>query len=117
MALSPNPKTVLIVSSHALFGKGLQSLLKTRWGNRFDVIDVVESAQFAIQVIEKKKPDLVIVDYDDEAVNRDEFLTQFVAGESNIRVVLLSLKAGKEAIVYDRFTSYAADIEEWLLNE
>jgi hypothetical protein len=62
-------------------------------------------------------PDLLIVDYDDRVLNRDEILTNFIQGENDLRVVLLSLKSGRsgeDAIVYDRKTLTASRIEEWL---
>jgi cytochrome c oxidase subunit 2 len=56
---------------------------------------------------------MVIVDYDDERLNRDEFLAHFVEGEKKLRVVLLSLQDGGEAIVYDRRTLAATQIDDW----
>jgi DNA-binding NarL/FixJ family response regulator len=94
---------VLIVSSHPLFGKGLQRLLQTRQQADVRVVGIVSSVDQAMQALSELKPDLVVVDYDDQAVNRDEFLARFVEGEQQLRVVLLSLKeGGSEAIVYDR---------------
>ena len=68
----------------------------------------------ALNAIEKLNPDLVIVDYDDQALNRDEFLARFVESEKKLRVVLLSLQSGQEALVYDRRTLAASQINDWL---
>ncbi|MGW8250563.1 MAG: hypothetical protein ACWGO1_07970, partial [Anaerolineales bacterium] len=70
------PQRVLIASSHALFGQGLRSLLQTRKAAGVEVIGVVSSLEEAIQALETSSPDLVIVDYDDEILNRDEFLAR-----------------------------------------
>jgi cytochrome c oxidase subunit 2 len=108
------PQRVLIASSHALFGQGLRSLLSERQKADVEVIGVVSNLQEALNALEQYSPDLVIVDYDDEILNRDEFLARFVEGEKKLRVVLLSLQGGEEALVYDRRTLAASAIDDWL---
>jgi len=107
------PLRVLIASSHALFAHGLRSLLQSR-GKPVEVVGVVASIQEAMEALENLSPDLVIVDYDDELLNRDEFLARFVEGEKTLRVVLLSLQDGENALVYDRRTLAASQIDNWL---
>lgn len=117
MAETPHSeqRRVLIVSSHPLFGQGLRSLLQQRPEADVHVVGIVSSVEQAIAALNTAQPDLVIVDYDDERVNRDEFLARFVEGERRLRVVLLSLKeGGSEAIVYDRRTLAASQIDDWL---
>jgi chemotaxis response regulator CheB len=110
-----NPRRVLIVSSHPLFGQGLQRLLQARSETDVADVNIVTNVQDAMVAIQQFRPDLVVVDYDDEAVNRDEFLARYVEGERKLRVVLLSLKeGGSEAIVYDRRTMSASQIDDWL---
>ncbi len=80
-----------------------------------EVVGIVENLEGAIHALQEHEPDLVVVDYDDEAVNRDEFLAHFVESEHQLRVVLLSLKeGGSNAIVYDRRNLAASQIDEWL---
>jgi CheY-like chemotaxis protein len=106
---------ILIASSHPLFAEGLRSLLVKRSEPEAVVVGIVATIEEAITALHSLNPDLVIVDYDDEQVNRDEFLARFVEGEGRLRVVLLSLKeGGSEAIVYDRRSTAAAHIEDWL---
>ena len=117
--MSPNPTLhrVLIASSHPLFAEGLKSLLEYRWSENLEIVGVVSSVAETVKALTSQKPDLVIVDYDDVHLNRDEFLQEFIKSENKIRMVLLSLKdgeAGAEAIVYDRRTLTASRIEEWL---
>jgi cytochrome c oxidase subunit 2 len=110
------PQRVLIVSSHALFGEGLRSLLKTR-EIQFDVVGLVSTVVDASEAIETQLPDTVIVDYDDDQINREELFARIAAGTRQMRLVLLSLKegpAGSEAVVYDRRTMAASEMEEWL---
>lgn len=109
------PWRVLIASSHPLFAKGLLSLLQKRQGADVVLVGMVSTIDEALNALKALHPDLVIVDYDDESVNREEFLARFVEGEGRLRVVLLSLKeGGSEAIVYDRRTMAASQIEDWL---
>jgi len=105
----------LIVSSHPLFGKGIKRLLESRFGEGVNVVGMVASVEEAIAALMTLHPDLVVVDYDDGAVNREEFLARFVESEHRLRVVLLSLKeGGSNAIVYDRRTMAASQVEDWL---
>lgn len=109
------PLRILIASSHPLFAQGLNSLMQKRPEMDTVVVGMVSTIKEAVEALKDLRPDLVIVDYDDEQVNREEFLARFVEGEGRLRVVLLSLKeGGDEAIVYDRRTMAASQIEDWL---
>jgi cytochrome c oxidase subunit II len=113
--ISGKSRRVLIVSSHPLFGKGLRNLLQERKQSDVEVVGILASVEEAIRAIQETSPDLVIVDYDDDRVNREEFLAHFVEGAQKLRVVLLSLKeGGSEAIVYDRRSLAASQIDDWL---
>jgi DNA-binding NarL/FixJ family response regulator len=111
---SIHPRRVLIASGHPLFGQGLRHLLEERPGSGALVVGIVSGLEEALAALERLNPDLVIVDYDDEDLNRDEFLARFVEGERKLRVVLLSLESGGEAIVYDRRSMAASQIDDWL---
>lgn len=109
------PLRILIASSHPLFAQGINSLLSKRQEMDTDVVGIVSSIDEALEAIANLNPDLVIVDYDDDRVNREEFLARFVEGKSRLRVVLFSLKeGGDQAIVYDRRTMAASQIDDWL---
>lgn len=116
MFSSPHAKNrrVLIASSHPLFGQGLRNLLKERREAGVTVVGMVSNLEEALVALKKLRPDLVIVDYDDEMLNREEFLARFMEGEEKLRVVLLSLQSAGEAIIYDRRTLAAAQIDDWL---
>ncbi|HZD55981.1 MAG TPA: cytochrome c oxidase subunit II transmembrane domain-containing protein, partial [Anaerolineales bacterium] len=109
------PWRVLIASSHPLFAKGLRGLLQKRPRGEVAVVGLVSTIAEALDTLREHQPDLVIVDYDDEVFNRDEILARLVEGEGRLRVVLLSLgERGDEAIVYDRRSMAASQIEDWL---
>ena len=73
------PLRILIASSHPLFAQGINSLLAKRQEMDTDVVGIVSSIDEALEAIANLHPDLVIVDYDDDQVNREEFLARFVA--------------------------------------
>jgi cytochrome c oxidase subunit II len=110
----PKNRRVLIASSHALFGQGLRRLLEERKNAGVEIIGMVSNLEETLEALNRLNPDLIIVDYDDENMNREEFLARFVEGEKKLRVVLLSLHSAQEAIVYDRRTMAAAQIDDWL---
>jgi cytochrome c oxidase subunit 2 len=113
--LSAKNRRVLIASSHPLFARGLTRLLQKRQEEDVDVLGVVATSDEAFAAINDLQPDLIIVDYDDESLNREEFLAQFMESSGKLRVVLLSLKeGGDEAVVYDRRNMAASKIDEWL---
>ena len=107
-------RNVLIASSHPLFGLGLRNLLQQRHATGVQVVGMVATLQEALSAIDQLNPDLVVVDYDDDALNRDEFLAHFMGGEKKLRIVFISLKSPDDAIVYDRRTLAASQIENWL---
>ena len=113
-AYPQRPRRVLIASSHPLFAQGLRSLLRERQAAGVEVVGVVANLEQALAALSELNPDLIIVDYDDDRLNREEFLARFVEGEQKLRVVLLSLQSGGEALVYDRRTLGASQIDEWI---
>ncbi len=114
MQKPPRPQRVLIASSHPLFAQGLRSLLLARYQRQVEIVGVATNLEEALVALERQQPDLIIVDYDDQVFNREEFLARFVESARKLRVVLISLQNPEEAIVYDRRTLAAAQIEHWL---
>jgi len=78
---SSGPWRILIASSHPLFAEGLRSLLHRRQQMDAIVVGMVSTIDEALNALTTLRTDLVIVDYDDNRVNRDEFLARFVEGE------------------------------------
>ena len=68
---------ILIASSHPLFAQGLHSLLQRRPEMDTEVVGMVSTIDEVLDALLNLNPDLVIVDYDDEQVNREEFLARF----------------------------------------
>lgn len=113
------PRRVLIVSANPLFREGLRNVYAERWGALYEAYIVGTPATMtdALLALETHAPDLVIVDYDDRMINRDEFLSRFVTGKignTPMQVMLVSLQESGQVVVYDRRTLTSAQAENWL---
>ncbi len=106
-------RRVLIASANQLFGKGLEKLFVQKWGGSAVQIRLAISMSETIYNLENWRPDLVVVDYDDNTINRAEFLNHFVSDEWPIQVVLVSLQANGRVVVYDRRTLTPDQAENW----
>ena len=108
------PRRVLIVSANPLFREGLRKVYAERWGNKAMITGMPTNMEETISMLETHQPDLVIVDHDDQTINRDEFLNRFVTGETPMQVALVSLKESGQVVVYDRRRLTSAQAENWL---
>jgi len=108
------PHRVLIVSANPLFREGLRKMYAERWGEKAAIVGLPTAMAEALSALETHQPDLVIVDYDDKTINRDEFLNRFVAGKAPMQVMLVSLQESGQVVVYDRRTLTSAQAEDWL---
>ncbi|HMD89055.1 MAG TPA: hypothetical protein VKF38_07830 [Anaerolineaceae bacterium] len=106
-------RRVLIASANRLFGKGLEKLFVQKWGGKAIQIRLAYSMTETIYNLENWRPDLVVVDYDDNTINRVEFLNHFVSDERSMQVVLVSLQASGGVVVYDRRTLTPDQAEDW----
>ena len=108
------PRRVLIVSANPLFREGLRKVYAERWGSRATITGMPTNMSETLAMLETHQPDLVIVDHDDQAINRDEFMNRFVTGKTPMRVALVSLKESGQVVVYDRRHLTSAQAESWL---
>ena len=107
-------RKIIIASASPLFAMGLEKMLRQQEAHReLEIRHATTTAQI-IQVLEQWQPDVVIVDYDDQTIDRAEFLSYFVGGERTMQVMLVSLKANGSVVVYDRRTLTADQAEDWL---
>lgn len=105
---------ILILSANHLFGKGLESLILKHRSTTFPEIRRVWNLAEAVTILEEWKPDLVIVDYDDQTIDRAAFLQHFVASDYPMQVLLVSLQDSERVIIYDRRTITPAQAELYL---
>ena len=109
-------RRVLIASANPLFREGLLKIYIARWNNQKISVDVAKNMEETLDLLENNQPDLVIVDHDDMAINRSEFLNRFVTGEMPMKVILVSLAASEPIVIYNRMQLTAAQAEDWLAN-
>ncbi len=107
-------RKVLIASANPLFGKGLENMLRQRVTGALPEIRMAGSMVETLEIMQSWTPDLVVVDYDDRTIDRAEFLSQFVATDQPMQVMLVSLQASGAVVVYDRKTLTPAQAEDWL---
>jgi cytochrome c oxidase subunit 2 len=113
--LGPNPpRKVLIASANLLFARGLENILRQQENGQDVEILHTRSLPGTIEELENWNPDVVIVDYDDQTINRSEFLRYFVSGERPMQVMLVSLAANGTIVVYDRRTINPDQFDDWL---
>ncbi len=105
---------ILILSHHPMFGDGMRSLLAGQDKTNLEIVQRMENAHTAMTALQELRPDVVIVDCDDETINRDEFLARFVESEQPVRVVLVSLKETGPVVLYDRRTLSVSQVDDWL---
>lgn len=112
---SPFSWRALIVSQHPVFGDGLGRLLVRQTVAPVELLGRVTSLEAAGVVVEAEQPNLVIVDCDDAALNREACLARFIVeGERRLRLVLVSLKETGLVVLYDRRSLAGSQVEDWL---
>lgn len=107
-------RRVLIASANPLYGKGLEKLLAQKAAGVAYEIRIASTMAETLNMLEEWRPDLVIVDYDDQTIDRNQFLNQFIVGDRAMQVMLVSLKASGAAVVYDRRTLSPDQTQDWL---
>ena len=106
--LSNFSRKILIASANALFREGLHKFYAERWNAQRVGVVMAKTMQETLDLLDDHQPDLVIVDHDDNTINRDEFLNRFVTGEMPMKVILV--------VIYNRKQLTAAQAEDWLAN-
>jgi cytochrome c oxidase subunit 2 len=109
-----HPRRILIASANPLFAHGLRRLLTHHWDPRLLEIGLTSTMEESLQAMNELCPDLVIVDYDDRSIDREMFLSHFVAGSHTLIVMLVSLQDSGTVVVYDRRTMSPLQAEAWL---
>lgn len=109
-----NIKRVLIASANPLFGKGLERLITSQWGLQKTAIRLTNTTVETLSALDEWQPDLVMIDYDDKTISRDEFMHQFGRGAQPMQVMLVSLQESGAVVVYDRRTLTTDQAQDWL---
>jgi CheY-like chemotaxis protein len=109
-------RRLLIASANPLFREGLYKLYAVCWSEQKVQVDLATNMEETLGKLERHSPDLVIVDHDDKTINRSEFLNRYVAGETPMKVLLVSLASTEPIVIYNRSQLSAAEAEDWLAN-
>jgi len=108
------PHRVLIASANLLFGKGMRCLFEEKWGEKAIIVGLTTTLEETLSALETLYPDLVILDYDDDSIKRESFLSHFVTGQRPMQVALISLHNAGAVLVYDRKSLTPSQAEDWL---
>lgn len=111
------PRRILIASANPLFSKGLQGMFTQWWTQPVPEMRLASSMADTVESLRSWSPDLVVVDYDDDNINRAEFLNHYVASDVPMQVMLVSLQESGEVVVYDRRTMTPAEVQTWFQME
>ena len=114
--LSEHSRKILIASANSLFREGLHKFYADQWSAQQVEVVMAKTMQETLDHLESHQPDLVIVDHDDTAINRGEFLNRFVIDEMPMKVILVSLASSEPVVIYNRMQLSAAQAEDWLAN-
>ena len=114
--ISEFSRRLLIASANPLFREGLHRLYAADWNAQNVHVDMTSTMEETLDFLESHQPDLVIVDHDDQTINRGEFLNRFVTSEMPMKVILVSLAASEPVVIYNRMQLTAAQAEDWLAN-
>ena len=82
------PVTVLIADDHQIFRQGLRVLLERE---RFDVVGEAADGRDAVQLAERLKPDVVVLDFVMPLLNGLDAATQIQRVSPGTRTLLLTM--------------------------
>jgi DNA-binding NarL/FixJ family response regulator len=91
-------KRVFIISSHPLFGRGIESLLCQETG--VEILGWETDPDVAVERIKELWPDVVIVDCDDPGSSLTPGVICVLKERLGLRVIGLSLKENRISIYY-----------------
>ncbi|MCU7843885.1 MAG: two-component system response regulator NarL [Candidatus Thiodiazotropha sp. (ex Monitilora ramsayi)] len=88
---------IVVIDDHPLLRKGLQQLAEL--SPDIEIIGEADSGPEGINMVNALKPDLVLLDLNMPEMNGLEVLTELKSGESNARVVMLTVSNAEEDVV------------------
>ena len=102
--MAPSGASVLIVDDHAFFRAGLRSLLDE---HGFPVVGEAESGEAALALIERRRPDVVVMDLSMPGMSGVEATRELTSRFPSIAVLVITVSAS-EADVLDALEAGAA---------
>lgn len=105
---------VLVVSANGMFREGILSLLNTREdASNLDIIETISMPE-TLRLFEEWQPELIILDHDDQKIQKKEFLNYFVRSQFAVKVLLISLLSNGSVVVYDRRSLMPEEVTAYL---
>jgi two-component system response regulator NreC len=89
--------SVVIAEDHTILRDGLRALLGS--SSEFEVVGEAEDGKEAIQCVETKKPDIVLMDLSMPRMNGIEAIREIKKGNSQIKVVALTVHKTEEYVL------------------
>lgn len=88
---------IVLADDHVLVRDGIKALLEDQSG--INVIDEASNGKEALEVISKKKPDILIVDIRMPEMNGIEVVTEINKKYTNVRTLVLSMHDSEEYVL------------------
>jgi DNA-binding NarL/FixJ family response regulator len=90
------PTKVLLADDHAIIRQGLCAILEKY--PDFTVVGQAEDGLQAMELVEKSKPDIVIMDISMPHLNGIDATRKITSGRSGVKVIILSMHSGQRFI-------------------
>ena len=91
------PTTVIIIDDHALFRKGVNQIISTE--NDFLVIGEAASGAEGLLLVEKLKPDVVLIDLNMKGMNGLQTLSQIKEKKLESRCIVLTVSDAEDDLL------------------
>ncbi len=112
--MGDNQTKVIIASANSIFRNGIEKILSNR--SDFNSLSIHQVSEF--QALKKKysriKPNILIIDFDDQNMNKKQFLDSFFDEKRDTQLLLVSLQEGGNIVLFKRQIFSTDQALEWL---
>lgn len=105
---------ILIASAIPIFAKGIEKMIQSQNTDQSVDFRYAHNTKEVIDLFITWQPDLIILDYDDNLIQKEKFLEQFVESQFAVQVMLVSLNSSGSVVIYDRRTLTPEQASDWL---
>ncbi|MBM7562401.1 response regulator [Fusibacter tunisiensis] len=88
---------IVIVDDHALIREGLKKLLEL--DPKFEIVGLADNGKKALEIVEKKNPDVVLLDINMPELNGIECLKKLKQQFSDVKVIMLTIHDDSEYLI------------------
>lgn len=105
---------VIIASANSIFRNGIERILSKR--SDYESLTIHQVSDFIS--LKKKysriKPNVLIIDFDDQNINKKQFLDSFFDEKRDTQLLLVSLQEGGNVVLFKRQIFSTDQALEWL---